>query len=161
MARKDLNFLKDNFKLELADPQYTELVLQLEADSSFFKQNKLIDYSLLLGVSKVDFSERETLRDQLERARADSPLVFYSADRRNIYYLCIIDFLTSFTWIRKKAEYALKRTFMSKDISCVPPDHYATRFRDFVTKGIIKFDNDQEEPTLPRNKLNFIPSNTL
>lgn len=54
VARKDLNYIKDQMKLGLSDPQYTELILQLEADCNFFKQNKLIDYSLLLGVSKID-----------------------------------------------------------------------------------------------------------
>ena len=162
MARKDVNFLLDQFKLELSDPQYTEMVLQLEADTNFFKQNKLIDYSLLLGVSQVTDSEKSAIRSGgLQRARDESSLVFYSADKKVMYFLCIIDFLTSFTWMRKKAEYAIKKTFVSNDISCVPPEQYATRFREFMVKSILKVDNDQEESN-PKSKktvtFNFITS---
>lgn len=70
-----------------------------------------------------------------------------------MYYMCIIDFLTSFSWLRKKAEYAIKKTFVSKDISCVPPEQYASRFRDFVVKGIVKVDSDQEESVSKSKKM--------
>lgn len=146
--------MKDNFKMELGDPQYTELVLQLEADSSFFKQNNLIDYSLLLGVSKVQDTERSAMKaGGLQKAREDSSLVFYSADDKYMYFLCIIDFLTSYSWLRKKAEYAVKKIFVSKDISCVPPEQYANRFREFVVKGILKVDSDQEESVSKSKKI--------
>ncbi len=52
VARKDKNFLQDQFKLELSEPQFSELSNQIEADSKFFAENDLIDYSLLLGVYK-------------------------------------------------------------------------------------------------------------
>ena len=50
IARKDINFINDKMRLQLEDPQYTQLVSQLEADTRFFQENNLIDYSLLLGV---------------------------------------------------------------------------------------------------------------
>lgn len=109
----------------------------MDKDSQFFKENKLIDYSLLLGVYEKPLSKgilkNKTLADPKEK---ESLMVYTSADGQKMYYLCIIDFLTSFTWLRKKAEYLFKKTFQGGDISCVPPDHYSKRFFNFMKNGI-------------------------
>lgn len=71
-----------------------------------------------------------------------------------MYYLCIIDFLTSYTWLRKKAEYWIKRTFIGKDISCVPPDHYADRFEKFLSAAVVRgYSRDHHTVTLEDGSL--------
>ena len=55
--------------------------------------------------------------------------------------------------MRKKIEYAVKKTFVSNDISCVPPEQYANRFKEFMIKSILKVDNDQEESITKSKKI--------
>lgn len=52
-----------------------------------------------------------------------------------MYFVAIIDIFTKYTF-KKKAEHFFKRPFQGKGISCVNPDEYAGRFRDFVEAGI-------------------------
>jgi hypothetical protein len=70
-----------------------------------------------------------------------------SADKSTIYFLCIIDFLTSFNWFRKKVEYAVKTTFVDKDVSCVPAAQYADRFRSFMLANIDKVERAPVQET--------------
>ena len=63
----------------------------------------------------------------------DPPNGYTSSDKKNIYFLGIIDFLTEFQ-VRKKIEYHIKTTFQSKDVSCIPPKPYGKRFMNFIQK---------------------------
>lgn len=49
--------------------------------------------------------------------------------------LTIIDILTVFE-ARKNLEYIFKSTFLSKDVSCIPPSDYCQRFRDFICSSL-------------------------
>ena len=149
VARKDLDFLRDGLKLQLEDPQLSELRTQIEQDSRFFAENGLLDYSMLLGVCHRKRSGLSpNLQDDPEAERRNSRLVYVSPDRQTIYYIVIIDFLTSYAWFKKKLEYYFKSTCVSKDVSCVPPKQYAKRFRDFLFRAIVKAEDtlDQEQP---------------
>ena len=63
--------------------------------------------------------------------------VFQSICGRYIFVIGIIDPLTYFS-NKKYLEYVSKCTLQSKDISCVPPKHYAQRFRDFMLNDVFK-----------------------
>ena len=52
-AKKELNFEQENFSLNLNVEQKNRLINQLEKDSAFLAKNSIIDYSLLVGISKV------------------------------------------------------------------------------------------------------------
>ena len=54
IAKKDLNFLEDKVKLNLTQNTKNYMMNILKADCDFFSQNKILDYSLLLGIHKVD-----------------------------------------------------------------------------------------------------------
>ena len=140
--------MQDQFKLEISDPQFTELTEQIEADSKFFAANDLIDYSLLLGVYKrkrdgnlplctLLLPKADTDAD-LERMKNN--LVYVSSDKQTLYYICIIDYLTSFKWLRKKTEYLFKKAMYGDTISCIPPDAYSARFVSFMKAAITKIE---------------------
>lgn len=57
------------------------------------------------------------------------------------YILSIIDILTVFE-MKKKFEYAFKSTFLSKDVSCIPPAEYCKRFRAFMYQTVEDYDED-------------------
>eukprot|EP00435_Cladocopium_sp_Y103_P013880 s1785_g3.t1 len=46
----DLDFTKANEKIRVGEERKAKLVAQIERDSSFLKENNVIDYSLLLGI---------------------------------------------------------------------------------------------------------------
>ena len=50
IAKKDLNFIEDAVKLDLENYDKTFFLNTLKADTEFFMQNNIIDYSLLLGI---------------------------------------------------------------------------------------------------------------
>lgn len=127
--------------------QYNQLIAQLDKDTRFLRDNKLIDYSLLLGVYEKppDLGILKKNRDT-QKKDVQTPMVYTSADGKKVYYLCIIDFLTSFTWIKKKAEYLVKRTFQGRDISCVPPEQYSTRFFKFISDSIENKGDSENSP---------------
>lgn len=142
VAKKDLDFLRDGLKIELDDPQLSELKTQIGLDSAFFAENGLLDYSMLLGVyrrKRVGLSPN--LQEDPEAERKHSRLVYVSPDKQTIYYIVIIDFLTSYSWFKKKVEYYFKSNCVSKEVSCVPPKQYAKRFKDFLVKAVVKADD--------------------
>jgi hypothetical protein len=47
--------------------------------------------------------------------------------------------------MRKKFEYVFKSTFLSKDVSCIPPAEYCKRFRNFMYKTV---EDDDETNTV-------------
>ena len=72
-------------------------------------------------------------------------LVYVSADKQTLYYICIIDYLTSFKWLRKKTEYVFKKAMYGDTISCIPPEGYSSRFISFMNAAITKIDLAQPE----------------
>ena len=67
MAKKDLNIIERGDKILLNKPYVDIFLSQIQKDSLFFEQNKLIDYSLLVGihylntVEKLDITEKTSL----------------------------------------------------------------------------------------------------
>jgi len=149
IARKDLDLLNSKTKIMLGDDTCSKLLNQIEKDVKFFKENKIIDYSLLLGVHNREYESLKRLSvDEAfthRRSSTQKPAVsrFYeafeggmlSADGSKIYFVGIIDILTEYN-VRKKVEHNFKRARFGEGISCVPPIHYGDRFKEFL-KGLL------------------------
>ena len=58
-----------------------------------------------------------------------------SSDKKYLYFIGIIDIFTEYS-AKKKVEHNFKSTFVSKDISCIPPAAYADRFKKFMLQYI-------------------------
>lgn len=58
-----------------------------------------------------------------------------SSDNSCIYYIGIIDILTSFN-TKKKLEYVFKAISIGKTISAIPPLPYSDRFQNFIKRII-------------------------
>lgn len=127
IARKDLNFLQDKVKLKLREEDAKVFFERLQKDVVFLRQNKLLDYSLLLGIHHI------TPNDVAENLK--SPNSFVSAGGDKIYFFSIIDFLTEFDFA-KKSENMILELFVGKTVSCLPPDEYASRFELFLFEAV-------------------------
>lgn len=108
----------------------------------------LIDYSLMVGVHKLNAPIGEVPFRRATRTCATHnswkrELPFHrryrggllSSTGEEIYYIGVIDFLTTYDLLKRSETFA-KRLFKSSssqsDISCVPPPEYAHRLLSFV-----------------------------
>ena len=56
IALKDLDFIEDNQSIDLEINDKEKFLENIQSDCSFFTQNKIIDYSLLIGVYQIPSS---------------------------------------------------------------------------------------------------------
>eukprot|EP01063_Lacrimia_lanifica_P017943 TRINITY_DN24921_c0_g1_i1.p1 TRINITY_DN24921_c0_g1~~TRINITY_DN24921_c0_g1_i1.p1 ORF type:complete len:925 (+),score=273.86 TRINITY_DN24921_c0_g1_i1:100-2874(+) len=126
VALKDQDFKR---KLVIDAAMRKRFVHQLRADSELLQRSNLNDYSLLVGIHSHG-------TETVPHASVDPQQPFWlqyhggipSRDRREIYYIGIIDLLTEFGF-KKKGEYTLKSLYYRKGkVSCVPPSEYRERF---------------------------------
>lgn len=134
IAKKDINLLEDGFKFQLSDENKGFLSKVLRKDCDFFKANKIIDYSMLLGIHSLDRYEIEEYQPE-NMVNRSSSCQLLSQDGKTLYFIAIIDFLTDFN-LKKKAEYVFGRMLFGPTISAIPTNDYAERFYSFITSNI-------------------------
>eukprot|EP00919_Chromeraceae_sp_WS-2016_P065616 GHVR01155136.1.p1 GENE.GHVR01155136.1~~GHVR01155136.1.p1 ORF type:complete len:115 (+),score=0.26 GHVR01155136.1:721-1065(+) len=107
---------------------------QIKTDSRFFKKNNILDYSLMLvevsvpsNVPVANRQGKNIFKSHFGGIKGRKP--------NQLYILIIIDILTAFE-TRKNIEYLFKSTFLSKDVSCIPPTEYCKRFREFMWNAV-------------------------
>uniref|UniRef100_A0A7S3NTI8 PIPK domain-containing protein n=1 Tax=Euplotes crassus TaxID=5936 RepID=A0A7S3NTI8_EUPCR len=159
IALKDNDIVDEENYFIIQEDMCEKFTKQVEADVQFFKENNIIDYSLLIGIhdKKADpntgknyvsnismMSESDagtrTVRDYVQ----SHSLPFYEQDeggiqnfnKKEIYFLGIIDILTEYN-TKKKMEHFFKRLKYGNSISCVPPDRYAKRFDEFINSRVV------------------------
>jgi 1-phosphatidylinositol-4-phosphate 5-kinase len=136
-----------------------KLKAQIRSDVNFFRENNIIDYSLLIGIhdtsADVNTGKRYMSKSSnLSESEGATPTVrdfthatsvpFYEQNEggvsnynnQKIYFLGVIDILTEYN-TKKKMEHFLKSFKYGNTISCVPPDMYATRFEQFICSRIL------------------------
>lgn len=152
---KDLD-LKKNFKVD------KKVISQIKSDSEFLETNGIIDYSLLVGVSKSKYSFKDVKHSQFnftqdnEKEKPELKMVieldelklkkdgfkvsnkqnltpFKSYNSEDILYFGIIDITQRFT-IKKKTGLILSSVIYDKDeLSSVDSKTYGTRFRNYCS----------------------------
>eukprot|EP01122_Echinamoeba_exundans_P011050 TRINITY_DN4269_c0_g3_i1.p1 TRINITY_DN4269_c0_g3~~TRINITY_DN4269_c0_g3_i1.p1 ORF type:complete len:795 (+),score=203.61 TRINITY_DN4269_c0_g3_i1:107-2491(+) len=149
---KDLDIKR---KIYLPDNVFEPFLDQLKRDAQFLAEHNVMDYSLLVGMSK-DGTEAESSSSSSKRKpnmvdssfqnifqqymHGTSSLNADSGDPE-IAYFGIIDVLQQYN-TRKKLEHLLKSVrYEGDNISIVQPSYYAKRFVDFITS---KFGRESE-----------------
>ena len=131
IARKDNNFTKENRKIRIGRSRKKFLMEQIEKDAEILRRADIIDYSLLLGISNVDYREKPKKNILGQFAETDGGGLI-SEDGQELYFLGIIDILTHYG-AKKKLEHLFKKTIHKKaSVSCAPPDYYAQRFLNYM-----------------------------
>eukprot|EP00029_Vermamoeba_vermiformis_P008919 TRINITY_DN4299_c0_g2_i1.p1 TRINITY_DN4299_c0_g2~~TRINITY_DN4299_c0_g2_i1.p1 ORF type:complete len:675 (-),score=169.84 TRINITY_DN4299_c0_g2_i1:8-2032(-) len=151
---KDLDF---NRKLNLTQDQRMEIRGILQRDVSFLCFHKSMDYSILLGIHKIDYNitPAEEIHGWTKRHG-----VYLSYDETELYFIGVIDVLTIYN-IKKKLERFFKVYVMlqdSKGISVTPPQRYAERFLKKVDE-IIDWENEKYNDEFVV-QLDTLPSDT-
>ncbi|GAM28302.1 hypothetical protein SAMD00019534_114780 [Acytostelium subglobosum LB1] len=150
VSLKDLDFKR---KLNIAPEYKAPLMEQIEHDTKLLESNNICDYSLLVGVHRVDeFSPIALVSDDTSsqniidvlsegffKKKSGKTSIFHqhyggilSADRKEVYFISIIDIFTSWDF-RKKYEAMIKSLVHdSSQISAVDPASYRKRFQQLV-----------------------------
>lgn len=133
---KDVDFLQLSknypklFRVTLPEAD-SKLVNQLiEKDSEFFRNNNIMDYSVLLGIEKVtdrgSFGINPPTGTDSSSEKMPSRQSFMSHDGNYIYHISIIDYLQTYS-LSKRSELILKTVFWNakpEELSSIPPDKY-------------------------------------
>ena len=105
-----------------------------KSDSDFLANLGLMDYSLLLGIEKIE-------SDGNEGSRVSSKIMSekhcYISDS-HVYHISIIDFLQEWNF-SKKGERWMKTVLLGKDaptLSAIEPIQYGARFKKFAEQNI-------------------------
>ncbi|KAL4108833.1 hypothetical protein PRIC1_000542 [Phytophthora ramorum] len=133
----DIDFLKISSGLSLS---YSNTALQQDqlcSDFVFLASRGIIDYSILLGVRYNDPENHTTPQNGL-----------LSHDRKEIYYVGIVDMLQRYNW-----RWTVQRWFLglllckdTHDVSAVPPNEYATRLAEFVQDKLFDIQGNASGP---------------
>ena len=131
VERKLINFNLENIQ---------EIKKNMENDISFYKRLSLMDYSLLFIIidypNKIDPDYKQII-ELLDDPKYKGH-VYESNKKDFIYIIGIIDYLQIYNF-RKKIETFLKGIYFGKEknmISCVEPNYYGERFRNFMIKNV-------------------------
>lgn len=118
---KDIDFLQTQKHIDFIPEDCALLLARLESDVRFLERQKVMDYSLLLGLT----DDEELLK----------PYASYSMKAsRGIYCsIGVIDFLQSYNY-RKRLEYFGLVIRKRNEPSCIKPTLYSARFIEFINK---------------------------
>ena len=111
------------------------------SDVQFFLNQKIIDYSLLVGIMQKSDLKDEQL--ELIEALRSNGSVFFSKNGEFIYFLSIIDYFQLYTF-NKFIEKNLKKLYtlnFKLNTSSQPAHYYSNRFLNYI-KRIIPYDSD-------------------
>ena len=132
---KDKDFISHQAHLLLSDENVQLLKFQISKDVILLKKHKLMDYSLLIGVSHSELDQ-----DKLPKN------CFRSIGNENldtVYTLGIIDFLTEYGFLKsfERNWAALKFGKKVKQVSVANPASYSNRFYNFIFSVVFKVMN--------------------
>lgn len=128
---KDNDFLIKKTKISIIQGNKEEFIQVLKDDCAFLSSLEIMDYSILLGVSKV--KENDWFNEDSKTRFT----CFKSADGKFKYNLGVIDILQKWN-LKKIAEMGLKSVVQEKKgLSSVPPKEYSQRFLDFIISSIV------------------------
>ena len=146
---KDNDWLVGEQQIKFTDQESISKFLDvLTNDSEWLLTHQLIDYSLLVGVHSRTRARKELGGEH--RERSEYMHVYTHDDGEDVLYVGIVDILQPYT-VRKSCEAFCCGTLVcGRDISCKPPDQYASRFQSFMS-SICTLSNHTVPPTAPQN----------
>lgn len=138
---RDWEWLDVSMSVDVSDMDKARLSETITADADFLRSQGVLDYSLLVGIHRVDGS----VADREARLASLVALGGYaSTDRQRVYFFGIIDVLErhSMRWKLQRVAlttgyHALLRPHDADGISALPPAEYADRFCTFVHSEVL------------------------
>jgi len=141
---KDIDFLKIEKKLYIDNKKKKELIETLKKDSIFFKNNGIIDYSLLIIKINCD----KTYEDEIFSPPPNMNGLWSldSTKEKGVkYHIGVIDYLQPYNYKKIFEKYSKKliKAKINLDTSAQDPIIYSNRFCKFLEK-ILEDDEENE-----------------
>lgn len=131
---KDLDWIADGRTFMFPTKKEMETKLdQLEKDTQFLRNCNLIDYSLLIGVHKIDETNHEKYRFP------EAMDVNHVKGSDDIYYFGLIDVLTPYETKKLLETVFIGYLSCRRGISCMPPKIYQNRFMSFCEREVFGY----------------------
>mmetsp|Transcript_134115 Transcript_134115/g.388229 ORF Transcript_134115/g.388229 Transcript_134115/m.388229 type:complete len:776 (-) Transcript_134115:117-2444(-) len=148
---RDWEWMDTAMICDISDTDKEKLAEMITADVAFLGQQGLIDYSLLVGIHRLESTESgESRQQKLTDLVASGG--YASLDKQRVYFFGIIDVLESYTIGWKVQRCALTTALRCvcqsvgvDGISAMSPPEYASRFVTFVLSKVLQW------PTLPQD----------
>merc|ERR1712217_230123 len=137
-VKKDVNFVGDGRSFKLTQSEKTRFQEVHRRDTDFLSKSNVMDYSMLVGFSKVESGQHAP------------NWTWLSEDSQESYTVGIIDFLVEFG-VRKRLEHGIKKVRGIGDTASVTePAFYSRRQQDFVAEHILRMPKPSEmTPVMP------------
>eukprot|EP00298_Acanthocystis_sp_HF-20_P014550 c20816_g1_i3.p1 GENE.c20816_g1_i3~~c20816_g1_i3.p1 ORF type:complete len:277 (-),score=48.86 c20816_g1_i3:86-916(-) len=152
---KDLDFIELGRKIVIGSSKKRQLMAQVLADTTFLKDNKLMDFSLLIGITHltpemiIARKEKEVRLNSKNKSLILSPPNSFSLcefdgamegidENGNpiLIYCGIIDILQEYSLKKQIENFVKSSTYDKHTISAVAPEQYSDRFSDFIRSKI-------------------------
>jgi len=127
-AMKDLDFLKFRGNIALGSELRNVLMKQIKEDANWLDIHKLLDYSLLVGLSVSPSETSEKAAEDISMFRQDGGGLRVG---NMVVYMGIIDILTKYNMKKRAEHYIIGALNDRNQISAIPPDKYRARFVAF------------------------------
>jgi hypothetical protein len=129
---KDLDWMREGRKISFDTEDKVKAVRErLEKDTLYLNSQRLIDYSLLVGIHEIESGTKDV------QARDEAMDVISARTSKEIQYFGLVDILTPYI-ARKRAETICTGTLICRPgISCQPPKKYQGRFMTFVDEEVL------------------------
>lgn len=136
-----------NYIFHFAPSVHAVITGKIKRDTELMSKLGLMDYSLIVGIIKVNGEDYEAAPDPSvffpKLGGFDESQPYLTKLNGDVfgYYIGIIDFLQAWT-MGKKIAHCIKCTFAPHPISTINPKQYAKQFFDHFDKGMV---SDAEE----------------
>ena len=153
---KDLNFIENDVRMEISRDNKSKIFhQQIFKDCQWFEKHLIMDYSLLVGIANVNHIKNDSDIDndsdnEIKSNHSDNNNnnnnnnIFYqyhggilSDNKKEIYYLGIIDILQKYNKKKKMAAFVKGIKYEQITLSTVPPDIYSKRFCQFFKDRVL------------------------
>ena len=107
-------------------------------------RNSLLDYSLFI---KTETIENKEIANDILAGKNLNRNSFVSADKKYIIHIGVIDYLQDWTFMKKTENFVKTFTLDKKKaglISCVHPNDYASRFREFINAHVLELQDTDD-----------------
>ena len=136
---KDLDWMREGRKISFETVDEVNAIRErLEKDTMYLSSQRLIDYSLLVGIHEIKDGTNNV------QAQDEAMDVISARTSKDIQYFGIVDILTPYV-AKKRAETICTGTLICRPgISCQPPKYYQKRFMAFVDEEVLACTGTEE-----------------
>lgn len=137
----DIEFTSKGIKLALSTEIAEKLLAILQTDVEYLKQRKMMDYALVVGVLQFNITEIPEIEEGVISH------FFPGVESKGEHYFVAMEGFGSIYGARKRLEGFANKGPNKDQVVSIKPEKYASRFLQFITTAIEKFETESAATT--------------